>query len=102
MERRGLVENERCVLVEFYEEGALAVGYRCWLNQVYTDKELDDIIEHQQEVEIIWPKCDIHTARRMKTVMKGLSEDDWETYNVKIFGFGGKFDGFLFCKFSHI
>lgn len=63
----------------------------CWLNETVTEEELNNIIESKKEAEIIWPKCDIQSARKMKTILKGLTNDEhWEVHAMKILGFGSE------------
>lgn len=91
MEKRLLIDNKSCILVEFLnEEEALAIGYTCWLNETVTEEELNNIIESKKEVEIFWPKCDVQSARKMKTILKGFTDKHWEVHAVKILGFGGE------------
>lgn len=91
MEKKHLIDNKSCILVEFInEENALAVGYTCWLNKETSEEELNNMIEKEQEVEIWWPKCDVQTAKKMKMAMKTLTDDDWEVFAVRILGYGGK------------
>lgn len=89
MAKRLLVDNKSCVLVEFLnEEEALAIGYTCWLNE--TEEELNNIIENKKVVQIVWPKCNIHPARKMRNILKGLTDEHWEVHAVKILGFGSE------------
>lgn len=91
MKNRLLIDNKSCILVEFSnEEEELAIGYKCWLNETVTEEEINNIIESKREVEIMWPKCDIQSARKMKTVLKGLTKEQWEVHAVKLIGFGGE------------
>ncbi|XP_025993481.1 uncharacterized protein LOC113004434 isoform X2 [Solenopsis invicta] len=80
MESKLLIDNKSCVLVEFSnEEEALAIGYKCWLNETVTEEELNNIIESKREVEIMWPKCDVHSARKMKNILK-----DWTSMSAEL------------------
>lgn len=91
MEKRFLIDNKSCVLVEFSnEEEALAIGYTCWLNVTETEEELNNIIDIKKEVEIIWPECDVQSARRMKGILKGLTNKQWEIHAMKVLAFGGE------------
>lgn len=91
MRKRLLIDNKSCILVEFSnEEEALAIGYTCWLNETATEEELNNIIESKKEVEIVWPKCDVQSARKMKTILKGLTDEHWEVHAVKVLGFGSE------------
>lgn len=91
MEKRNLIDNKSCILVEFSnEDEALSIGYTCWLNDTTTEEKLNNIIESGKEVEIFWPKCDVQSARKMRAILKNLTDEHWEVHAVKILGFGGE------------
>lgn len=88
MDEKLKISNDECLLVHFFNNGnSFQVGYQNWLVEKLDD--LDDIIENEKTVTIMWPeKTEICEASLLK---KNLSKSTtWKKYPIKILSQGSK------------
>ena len=84
------MHNDKCLLVEFVnEDNSVAVGFQDWLVNKKYNKNLQQIVNDKEVIEILWPSCEIKSAMHMKKLVKSLTDKDWTKTAVTILAFGG-------------
>lgn len=80
------ISNDKCILVEFVNEGnKVGVGYSQWCG--VSDDAIEKIIEKGETVMVRWPTdCEVVSATYMKKKLKSCTFKD---YPAKISAQGG-------------
>lgn len=67
------------------EDNRVAVGFQNWLRKKFNL----NVLNEQKIVQIYWPKSDIFSAAKMRSVMKTLLPTNWQNHDVRILAVGG-------------
>ncbi|XP_029170526.1 uncharacterized protein LOC114940170 isoform X2 [Nylanderia fulva] len=83
------MDDQRYMVCEFpNEEDSISIGYLEWLENKFTNIELDDVIKRGTIVKVRWPKdCDVGPVAT--TMKKKLANCQWEVVATKLRAYGG-------------
>lgn len=91
-----------CAVYEFpNEKDKISIGYLEWMEDNFTEEELDTLIENETEFKIKWP-VGIEIGPPLKPKKKLQNCTEWITCVVRMYAYGGEKIHFLNFHFMGI
>lgn len=83
------VKDSESVLFQFLNENnEMKVGFRSFLENPISNKELANIVRDEKVIAKKWPMCDIVSATKMNNLLKASLEFSFKV--ARVIAFGGK------------